>query len=82
MMVDVMRADSGVEIQELRVDGGAAADDLLLQFQADLLGVPVVRPRVTETTAAQGRRILRELGVGLLRDEKDVAGELGGGEAV
>ena len=72
-VVDVMRADSGVEIQELRVDGGAAANDLLLQFQADLLGVPVVRPRVTETTAL-GAAYLAGLGVGYWRDEKDVLG--------
>jgi glycerol kinase len=46
-----MEADSGVALSELRVDGGATANDLLLQIQADLLGVPVVRPRVRETTA-------------------------------
>jgi glycerol kinase len=46
-----MRKDSGIDLNELRVDGGAARNDLLMQFQADLLGVAVVRPRVTETTA-------------------------------
>ena len=50
-VVDAMRADSGVELRELRVDGGMVVDDLLMQIQADLLGVPVVRPVVTETTA-------------------------------
>ncbi|MGH8776082.1 MAG: glycerol kinase GlpK [Jiangellaceae bacterium] len=50
-VVDAMRADSGVELTELRVDGGMVANDLLMQIQADLLGVPVVRPVVTETTA-------------------------------
>ena len=50
-LLDAMRADSGIALKELRVDGGAATNDLLMQFQADLLGVPVVRPAVTETTA-------------------------------
>ncbi len=50
-ILDVMQKDSGVQIKELRVDGGASANNLLLQFQADLLRVPVVRPKVTETTA-------------------------------
>jgi glycerol kinase len=46
-----MREDSGIELAELRVDGGAAANDMLMQFQADVLGVSVVRPKVQETTA-------------------------------
>lgn len=46
-----MRADSGVDLKELRVDGGASANNLLLQIQADLLGIPVTRAAVTETTA-------------------------------
>ncbi len=46
-----MRKDSGVDLTSLKVDGGMAANDLLMQFQADVLGIPVVRPRVTETTA-------------------------------
>ncbi|HEV2469185.1 MAG TPA: glycerol kinase GlpK [Candidatus Sulfotelmatobacter sp.] len=50
-LLDAMRRDSGDEVGELRVDGGAAANDSLMQFQADILGVPVVRPAVTETTA-------------------------------
>jgi glycerol kinase len=50
-LLDAMRRDSGDAVQELRVDGGAAANDSLMQFQADILGVPVVRPAVTETTA-------------------------------
>ncbi|HZQ74829.1 MAG TPA: glycerol kinase GlpK, partial [Burkholderiales bacterium] len=50
-VLDAMQKDSGSPLQELRVDGGAAANDLLMQFQADLLGVPVLRPKVTETTA-------------------------------
>ena len=50
-LLDAMQRDSGNPVQELRVDGGAAANDGLMQFQADILGVPVVRPPVTETTA-------------------------------
>ena len=50
-LLDAMRRDSGDAVLELRVDGGAAANDSLMQFQANILGVPVVRPAVTETTA-------------------------------
>jgi glycerol kinase len=50
-VVDAMRADSGVTLHELRVDGGMVANDLLMQFQADILDVPVIRPTITETTA-------------------------------
>ncbi len=50
-VLDAMKTDAGHEITELRVDGGAANNDLLMQFQADILGVPVVRPRIVETTA-------------------------------
>jgi glycerol kinase len=50
-LLDAMRRDSGDEVRELRVDGGAAANESLMQFQADILGVPVMRPAVTETTA-------------------------------
>jgi len=62
-LLDAMRADSGDAVQELRVDGGAAANDGLMQFQADILGVPVVRPAVTETTA-MGAAHLAGLAVG------------------
>lgn len=50
-VLDAMHQDSGVNLSELRVDGGASCNDLLMQFQADILGVPVVRPKITETTA-------------------------------
>ena len=50
-VMDAAAADSGVHLTELRVDGGMVANDLLMQFQADILGMPVVRPRVAETTA-------------------------------
>ncbi|HSN88883.1 MAG TPA: glycerol kinase GlpK [Thermoanaerobaculia bacterium] len=63
-VIEAMRADSGVELTELRVDGGAAANDLLLQFQADLLGVPVTRPHTLETTAL-GAAYLAGLAVGV-----------------
>jgi glycerol kinase len=62
-VIDVMNRDSGVAIRELRVDGGAAANGFLMQFQADLLGVPVERPEMVETTA-QGAGFLAGLGVG------------------
>jgi len=63
----VMRADAGQAVKELRVDGGAAANDLLMQFQADVLRVPAVRPRVTETTAL-GAAYLAGLAVGYWDD--------------
>jgi glycerol kinase len=65
-----MQRDAGQPLVELRVDGGATANDLLMQFQADLLGVPVVRPKVTETTAL-GAAYLAGLAVGFwsLADE-------------
>lgn len=50
-VAEAMKADSGIELDSLRVDGGATANNLLLQIQADILGVPVQRPKVTETTA-------------------------------
>jgi glycerol kinase len=65
-VIEVMNADSGVTLRELRVDGGAAANDFLMQFQADLLGVPVDRPALLETTAA-GAGFLAGLGAGLWR---------------
>jgi glycerol kinase len=59
-----MRGDARVPLDELRVDGGAARNDFLLQFQADLLGVPVLRPTVTESTAL-GAAYLAGLGAGI-----------------
>ncbi len=63
-LFDAMRKDSGNAVQEIRVDGGAAANDSLMQFQADILGVPVVRPAITETTAF-GAAHLAALAMGL-----------------
>jgi glycerol kinase len=70
-ILDVMQQDAGGAIKELRADGGAAANNLLMQFQADLLRVPVVRPRVTETTAL-GAAYLAGLAVGCWKDLRDV----------
>jgi glycerol kinase len=61
-LLDAMRTESGIGVTELRVDGGAATNDLLLQIQADVIGVPVVRPAITETTAL-GAAYLAGLGV-------------------
>ena len=71
-VIRAMEADAGISLAELRVDGGATANDLLMQFQADLLGVPVVRPEVAETTAL-GAAYLAGLAVGFWKDEKDIA---------
>jgi glycerol kinase len=70
-ILDVMKKDSGVDLGELRVDGGAAANNLLMQFQADILGVPVVRPKVIETTAL-GAAFLAGLAVGSWKSTDDV----------
>jgi glycerol kinase len=71
-LVEAMTRDSGVRPRELRVDGGAAKNGFLCQFQADLLGVPVVRPAVVETTAL-GAAYLAGLAVGFWKSERDVA---------
>jgi glycerol kinase len=67
-----MTADSGVKLAELRVDGGAAKNDLLMQFQADILGIPVVRPKETETTAL-GSAYLAALAVGYYKSLEELA---------
>jgi len=71
-VLDAMRQDATTPPYELRVDGGAAANDFLMQVQADVLGVPVVRPKVTETTAL-GAAYLAGLGVGFWKSEAEVA---------
>ena len=71
-VVRAMEADAGLRLKELRVDGGACANNLLMQFQADLLGVPVVRPRVSETTAL-GAAYLAGLAVGYWKGQKEIA---------
>ena len=71
-LLEAMQKDSGQSLMELRVDGGAAANDLLMQFQADLLGVPVVRPKVLETTAL-GAAYLAGLTVDLWKSRDELA---------
>jgi glycerol kinase len=67
-VVEAMERDTGEPLRELRVDGGAAVMDVLCQFQADLLGIPVRRPRQTETTAL-GAAFLAGLGAGIWKDD-------------
>jgi glycerol kinase len=73
-VLQAMENDAGEPIKEVRVDGGAARNDLLMQFQSDLLGVPVVRPKVTETTAL-GAAYLAGLAVGFWRDEAEITAQ-------
>ncbi|WP_182112158.1 glycerol kinase GlpK [Actinotalea sp. JY-7876] len=70
-VLDAMNADSGVDLTELKVDGGMIANNLLMQFQADILGVPVVRPQVAETTAL-GAAYAAGIAVGFWEGEQDV----------
>jgi len=72
-VIDAMNRDSGEAVSELRADGGAAANNYLMQFQADILGVQVVRPQLLETTAA-GSAFLAGLGAGLWKDPEELAG--------
>jgi glycerol kinase len=72
-LLDAMQRDTGNSVEELRVDGGASANDCLMQFQADVLGAPVIRPAVTETTAL-GAAYLAGLGCGLWKSCKDLGG--------
>jgi glycerol kinase len=71
-ILTAMQADSKIKLKELRVDGGACANDLLMQFQADLLDVPVVRPAILETTAL-GAAYLAGLAVGYWRNQAEIA---------
>ena len=70
-VLDAMQKDAGITLSELRVDGGATCDDLLMQFQADVLGVPVVRPKVLETTAL-GAAYLAGLATGFWNSLDDI----------
>ena len=70
-VLDAMNADSGVALTELRVDGGMVANELLMQFQADILNVDVVRPKVAETTAL-GAAYAAGIAVGFWEGEQDV----------
>jgi glycerol kinase len=71
-VLEVMRTDSGIGLRELRVDGGACANDFLMQFQSDILGVPVERPEIIETTAL-GAAYLAGLAVGFWKDQSMIA---------
>jgi len=73
-LVQAMAADGGRPLAELRVDGGATANNLLMQFQADLLGVPVVRPRIQETTAL-GAAYLAGLAAGVWKSRAEIAAQ-------
>ena len=72
-ILHVMEKDSGLSLPELRVDGGAANNNLLMQFQADLLDTPIVRPKVTETTAL-GAAYLAGLASGYWNGTEDITG--------
>jgi glycerol kinase len=71
-VLSAMEADSKIKLKELRVDGGACVNNMLMQFQADLLDVPVVRPAIKETTAL-GAAYLAGLAVGFWRNEAEIA---------
>jgi glycerol kinase len=71
-VLEAMQKDAGERLSELRVDGGAAANDLLMQFQADILDVPVVRPKVLETTAL-GAAYLAGLHTGVWKSREEIA---------
>lgn len=71
-ILNAMQADSGIKLKQLRVDGGATVNDLLMQLQSDLLGVPVVRPKVHETTAL-GAACLAGLATGFWKSQSDIA---------
>jgi glycerol kinase len=73
-ILHAMESDAGIRLKELRVDGGASANNLLMQFQSDLLRVPVVRPRVLETTAL-GAAYLAGLAVGYWKNRQEIAAQ-------
>jgi glycerol kinase len=73
-LLAAMRADSGIPLAELRVDGGAATNNLLMQIQADLIGAPVVRPSITETTAL-GAAYLAGLAAGVWTSMDEITGQ-------
>ncbi len=70
-VLQAMQADSGITIRELRVDGGATVNNLLMQFQSDLIGTRVIRPKITETTAL-GAAYLAGLAVGFWKNKEDI----------
>jgi glycerol kinase len=70
-VIETMVEDSGIEVNELRVDGGASVNNLLMQIQADAIQTKVVRPKITETTAL-GAAYLAGLGIGFWKDLDDI----------
>ncbi len=70
-VIDCMETDSGIPLRELKVDGGACMNNFLMQFQADLLAVPILRPKVVESTA-RGAAFLAGLATGFWKDQKDL----------
>ena len=70
-VIDAMKEDSGIELVKLKVDGGAVKNNFLMQFQSDILGTEVQRPKVTETTAL-GAAYLAGLAVGFWKDKKEI----------
>jgi glycerol kinase len=70
-VLEAMRIDSGVDLKTLKVDGGMVVNELLMQFQADILGVPVIRPTVNETTAL-GAAYAAGLAVGFWKSEEEL----------
>ena len=71
-VLEAMQKDSGINLKSLKVDGGAVANNFLMQFQSDILGVPVDRPKVIETTAL-GAAYLAGLAVGYWKDKQDIS---------
>jgi glycerol kinase len=70
-VLEAMQLDSGIRLNELKVDGGASACDFLMQFQSDMLSIPVLRPRIAETTAL-GAIYLAGLGAGLWGNKLEI----------
>ena len=75
-VLDAMQSDAGIALTELRADGGAIGNDFLASFQADILGVPLLRPRLTETTAL-GAAYLAGLAVGFWSSREQIAAQWG-----
>ena len=71
-LLKAMEADSGIKLTQLRVDGGASVNNFLMQFQANLLDIPVIRPKITETTAL-GAAFLAGLSVGFWKNKEDIS---------
>jgi len=80
-VIETMKLDSGITVPELKVDGGASTNDLLLQFQADLLQVPITRPKVLETTAL-GAAYLAGLAVGYWKDREQIESKWEAGQTL